>query len=46
MVYQIVTGPDGNERRFPYVSQSHEKLTGVPAIAVLADPTIVRREVI
>jgi PAS domain S-box-containing protein len=40
MVYQIATGADGSERRFLYVSQSHEKLTGVPAEAVLADPTI------
>lgn len=40
MVYQIATGPDGNERRFLYVSQSHEKLTGVPASAVLADPSV------
>jgi PAS domain S-box-containing protein len=40
MVYQIATGVDGDERRFLYVSQSHEKLTGVPAEAVLADPSI------
>ena len=40
MVYQIATGRDGSERRFLYVSQSHEKLTGIPADAVLADPTI------
>ena len=40
MVYQIATGPDGLERRFLYVSQSHEQLTGIPAEAVLADPTI------
>jgi PAS domain S-box-containing protein len=40
MVYQISTGADGSERRFLYVSQSHEKLTGVPAADVLADPTI------
>ena len=40
MVYQIWTGPDGTERRFLYVSQSHEKLTGIAAEAVLADPTI------
>ncbi len=40
MVYQIATGRAGTERRFLYVSQSHEKLTGVPAEAVLADPTI------
>ncbi len=40
MVYQMWTGPDGNERKFLYVSQSHEKLTGVPAEAVLEDPTL------
>src|SRR4028118_181993 len=40
MVYQISTGRDGTERRFLYVSQSHEKLTGVPAEGVLADPSI------
>jgi PAS domain S-box-containing protein len=40
MVYQVTTGVDGSERRFLYVSGSHERLTGVPADAVLADPTI------
>jgi PAS domain S-box-containing protein len=40
MVYQIATGRDGSERRFLYVSQSHERLTGIPAEAVLADPSI------
>ncbi|HEX8533291.1 MAG TPA: PAS domain-containing protein [Allosphingosinicella sp.] len=40
MVYQIATGPDGAARKFLYVSQSHEQLTGVPAEAVLADPSI------
>jgi PAS domain S-box-containing protein len=40
MVYQIATGRDGNDRRFLYVSQSHEKMTGVPADAVIADPSI------
>jgi PAS domain S-box-containing protein len=40
MVYQIATGRDGSERRFLYVSQSHETLTGIPAEAVLADPGI------
>ncbi len=38
MVYQIQSGKDGGERRFVYVSQSYEKLTGIPAEAVLADP--------
>jgi PAS domain S-box-containing protein len=40
MVYQVSTGFDGSERRFLYVSQSHEKLTGVPAEEVLGDPAI------
>ncbi len=40
MVYQIATGRDGSERRFLYVSQSHEKLTGIAAEAVIADPSI------
>ena len=40
MVYQIATGADGAERRFLYVSQSHEKLTGIPASAVLEDPLL------
>ena len=40
MVYQVATGVDGSDRRFLYVSGSHERLTGVPAEAVLADPTI------
>lgn len=40
MVYQLSTGIDGRDRKFLYVSQSHAKLTGVPADAVLQDPTI------
>jgi PAS domain S-box-containing protein len=40
MVYQVTTGREGDERRFLYVSQSHEKLTGVPAEDVLADSSI------
>jgi PAS domain S-box-containing protein len=40
MVYQISTGHDGTARRFLFVSASHERLTGVPAEAVLQDPTI------
>jgi len=40
MVYQIATGPEGQERRFLYVSRSHERLTGIPAEAVLANPSI------
>ena len=40
MVYQLATGRDGSERRFLYVSRSHEKLTGVPARDVLRDPRV------
>jgi PAS domain S-box-containing protein len=40
MVYQISTGKDGSARKFLFVSASHERLTGVPAEAVLEDPTI------
>ncbi|HEU0099615.1 MAG TPA: PAS domain S-box protein [Allosphingosinicella sp.] len=40
MVYQVSTGRDGSERRFLFVSQSCERLTGYPAEAVLADATV------
>ncbi len=40
MVYQVSTGRDGSERRFLFVSQSCEKLTGYPAEAILADPMV------
>jgi PAS domain S-box-containing protein len=40
MVYQVSTGHDGSERRFVFVSQSCEKLTGYPSEAVLADASI------
>jgi PAS domain S-box-containing protein len=40
MVYQVSTGHDGSERRFLFVSQSCEKLTGHPAEAVLADASV------
>lgn len=40
MVYQMYMSPDGKERRFIYVSKSHEKLTGIPAEAVLEDPMV------
>jgi PAS domain S-box-containing protein len=40
MVYQVSTGADGSERRFLYVSGSHERLTGVSAEAVIANPRI------
>jgi PAS domain S-box-containing protein len=40
MVYQVSSAADGSDRKFLYVSQSHEQLTGVPAEAVLADSSI------
>jgi PAS domain S-box-containing protein len=38
MIYQVAMRHDGAERRFVYVAQSCERLTGVPAEAALADP--------
>ncbi len=46
MVYQLSTGVDGSARQFLYVSGSHERLTGVPSEAVLADSTIPYRLII
>jgi PAS domain S-box-containing protein len=40
MVYQVSTGIDGSERRFLFVSQSCEKLTGHSAEAILADASV------
>lgn len=40
MVYQVSTGRDGSERRFLFVSQSCEKLTGHTAEAILADASV------
>jgi PAS domain S-box-containing protein len=40
MVYQISTGRDGSDRRFLFVSQSNERLTGVPAEEVMRDPMV------
>lgn len=40
MVYQVWTSADGTERKFLYVSQSHEKLTGYSAAEVMADPLL------
>nr|WP_162296243.1 PAS domain S-box protein [Methylorubrum populi] len=37
-VYQLATPRDGSDRRFLYVSQGFERMTGLPAEAVLADP--------
>ncbi|APX86063.1 hybrid sensor histidine kinase/response regulator [Methylorubrum extorquens] len=40
MVYQIAMDSDGSNRRFLYVSRGFERMTGVPAEAVLADPAV------
>ncbi len=40
MVYQISMQRDGSARRFTFVSQSHERLTGVPAEEAVADPSV------
>ena len=37
-VFQLATPLDGSDRRFLYVSQGFERMTGVAAEAVLADP--------
>ena len=39
-VYQLAMAPDGADRRFLYVSQGFERMTGVAAEAVLADPAV------
>lgn len=39
-VYQIRTGPDGDGREFLYLSQSYERLSGVPVDEVLSDPSV------
>ena len=45
VVYQVSTGFDGSDRKFIYLSQSHEELTGVSAAEVLADASIFLRMV-
>ena len=40
MVFQLGTGADGAERKFLYVSQSFEKLTGYSAERVKEDPLL------
>ncbi|MGY2053178.1 PAS domain S-box protein [Methylobacterium sp. JK268] len=40
MVYQIAMDPDGSNRRFLYLSQGFERMTGVRAEAVLADTAV------
>jgi PAS domain S-box-containing protein len=39
-VYQLATPRDGSARRFLYVSAGFERMTGVPAAALLADPAV------
>jgi PAS domain S-box-containing protein len=39
MAFQIWAAPDGARRRFTYVSSNCEAMNGVPAAAVLADPS-------
>ena len=46
MVFQICTGKDGRERKFLYVSQSFEKLTGYPAQQVKEDPLLPYRTIL
>jgi PAS domain S-box-containing protein len=40
MVYQVSTGREGEERRFLFVSQSSQRLTGYPAEAIVADAAV------
>ena len=40
MVYQLSTGPGATDRRFLFVSQGCETLTGYPAEAIMADASI------
>jgi PAS domain S-box-containing protein len=39
-VYQIWASPDGSQRRFTFLSHSYERLAGIPAEAVMADPSL------
>ena len=45
LVYQIDSGPDGQERRFTFISQGVEKLHGIPAEMVLRDPQAIYGQV-
>jgi PAS domain S-box-containing protein len=38
-VYQVRMNADGSDRAFVYLSQSYERLAGVPVAEVLADPS-------
>jgi PAS domain S-box-containing protein len=46
MVFQLVTGADGSERRFVFISQSFETLTGYPLEQVKADPSLPYRMIL
>ena len=46
LVYQIDSGPDGQERRFSYVSQGVERLHGVTAEEVLRNPMAIYGQVL
>jgi PAS domain S-box-containing protein len=39
-VYQMCVSPDGAHRRFAFLSHSYEQLAGIPAEAVLEDPSL------
>jgi PAS domain S-box-containing protein len=46
MVYQIVVEPDGQTRRFTYLSAAVERLNGVTAAAALADPGVLYGQIL
>jgi PAS domain S-box-containing protein len=45
MVYQVIREPDGRVR-FTYVSQAVERLHGISAEAVMADPDVLDRQIL
>lgn len=46
MVYQLDTGEDGQDFRFTYISAGVEAIHGVSAEAALADPTLLRNQIL
>ncbi|MDB5416605.1 MAG: sensor histidine kinase [Phenylobacterium sp.] len=46
MAYQILAPPDGDGRRFSYVSATCEALTGVPVQAALADARVLYDQIL
>ncbi len=46
LVYQIDSGPDGQERRFTFISQGVERLHGVSADEALRDPMAIYGQVL